>query len=86
VYQVVEGEQVEGRPVYKKDGSDSWLMYWAETGVWHLNTATALKGTDSALMHSLGTQKETMSLPMAMPSRQQQPHLDWWQTHMSTRA
>ena len=54
------GEQVEGRPVYKMDGADLWIMYWTETGVWHLKTATALKGTDSAFMYSLGTQKETL--------------------------
>ena len=60
MYEVVEGEHVEGRPVYKMDGADLWIMYWTETGVWHLKTATALKGTDSAFMYSLGTQQETL--------------------------
>jgi hypothetical protein len=60
VYKVVEGEHVEGRPVYKMDGADRWIIYWGETGAWHLKTSTDLKGTDSALMYSLGTQQETL--------------------------
>jgi hypothetical protein len=57
VYRPVAGERVGEKPVYKKDGSDTWIEYWPGKDQWQLKPASS-KGTDAAYMHSLGTQKE----------------------------
>jgi hypothetical protein len=57
VYRPVAGEGVGGRPLYKKDGADTWIEYWPGKDQWQLKPASS-KGTDAAYMHSLGTQKE----------------------------
>jgi hypothetical protein len=57
VYRPVAGEGVGGKPVYKKDGADTWIEYRPGTEQWQLKPGSS-KGKDAAWMASLGTQKE----------------------------
>ena len=57
VYRPVAGEGVGGKPVYKKDGADTWIEYRPGKEQWQLKPGSS-KGKDAAMMHSLGTQKE----------------------------
>ncbi len=41
VYRQVEGEASGGRPVYKKDGADSWIEYWTESDCWQVKPGNA---------------------------------------------
>ena len=36
VYRPVEGEASGGRPVYKKDGADTWIEYWTANERWQV--------------------------------------------------
>ena len=56
VYRPV-GEGDGGKPVYKKDGADTWIEYWPGKEQWQLKPGSH-KGMDSAWMVSLGDQKE----------------------------
>ena len=57
VYCAVEGEASGGRPVYKKDGADSWIEYWPARAEWQVKIGKN-KGRDVAMMTSLGSAKE----------------------------
>jgi hypothetical protein len=57
VYRPVAGEGVGGKPVYKKDGADTWSEYLPGTEQWQLKPGSS-KGKDAAWMASLDTQKE----------------------------
>ena len=63
VYRPVAGEGVGGKPVYKKDGADTWIEYRPVSEYrpgkeqWQLKPGSS-RGKDAAWMASLGTQKE----------------------------
>jgi hypothetical protein len=57
VYRPVAGERVGGKPVYKKDGADTWIEYWPGTEQWQVKPGSD-KGKGSAWMVSQGNQKE----------------------------
>jgi hypothetical protein len=57
VYRPVAGEGVGGKPVYKKEGDDTWIEYWPGRDEWQLKPGSD-KGKDVAYLASLGTQKE----------------------------
>ena len=44
--------------MYKKDGADTWIEYRPGRKEWQLKSGSDNKGTDKAMMHSLGNQKE----------------------------
>ena len=58
VYHPVTGEACGGRPVYKKEGSDSWIEYLSQTEQWQVKSG-ADRGKDMCRMASAGAETQS---------------------------